>query len=983
MWMPQFGLCFRGMSHIYPVFMRCVASVFVEAKLIARSHPALHYGSKGVQKTHLLDLISTAWFNLRVRRSTGEQWGMFVSVVLMLCMILISLGSFTMHVFFGVGNAVQAQLFLPNVFDHPGDPYGQGAGVTDITQGPGNITASVTPLFDARIADHTQGTGISSDYALMVLDKILRQSMTGPIGTGGILQNALTGIMLTYNTGMALLAGMITLWMVMSMVLATARAGTIGGGRHNMVWAPIRMVFALGIIMPLGAQGYSAGQYMVMKLAEWGSNLGTRGWVTYINGVVGDQTLLAPFSVGNATSVVTGINKIMVCQLAYNAILYQTTGALDPQQVIRVRQSRTGRDGRLQNRYTNDTSANICGSISYGDPNGVNEDTAAWLNGTGVTTPMDAASAAIAAGPARAMNTNYDANLATAVNTFRNTMMGALALEIQEPMDLGADLGTGAGGTGQTLTLARQLACEIVGRAFVQDPPTNPNPVATLPAPYGCGAGYTPPVARPTAQVPEEQVARLMDRVRCVFDGSAPVKATSPGCALAPGAKGALMTYITAGGMMAEMQARGWAGMGMWYQTIATLNAQIAGSKEMPVTVEPGTMWDGGMKDGTQNTMKCPGSWNPARECDTTEIEDKTAMALGEYDAWWSLASAPAEASTTPNGTEPVQERNYSVKPSTSSNGGGDGIVSMAIGAITRGWQGLATWVLNQITPRTADEFFIFNAVDVAATNTYPMATLVDAGHSLITWSLIVFGALSVIQILSSSEALFSSIGIGIAASSLMNTLSTMSMAVLMAGCVISFYLPVLPLLRVAFAVMTWMVSIFEAIVMVPIAALAHLGTEGEGLGTSARAAWILWLNVLMRPILVVLGFVGATLIFNTFAVYFHTNFANGALAMVASSSNPITIFIAQVAYSVIYMGILYTAANTSFKLLDIIPNNMMRWMGGVAADPSMDDGSDGKMLAAATILKDAAPQFKTKDKAAGGKEKPGASEDNKPKPSA
>ena len=507
MWMPQFGMCFRGMSHIYPVFMRCVASVLVEAKLIAKTHPALHYGSKGVKKAHLLDLLSTAWFNLRVRRSTGEQWGMFVGVVLMLSMILVSLGSFTMHIFFGVGNAVQAQLFLPNVFDHPGDPYGQGGGITDIDSGPGNITATTTPLFDARISDQaTSGTGISTDYALMLLDKILRQSMTGPIGTGGILQNALTGIMLTYNTGMALLAGIITLWMVMSMVVATARAGTIGGGRHNMIWAPIRMIFALGIILPLGAQGYSSGQYMVMKLAEWGSNLGTQGWVAYINGVVGDQTLLAPFSVGNASSIVAGLNKIMVCKLAYNAMLYQTTGVLEPQQLIRIRQNRTHRDGRLQNRYTNDTSANICGTVTYGDPNGINEDTAAWLDGTGVTTPMDAASAAIAASPARQLNTNYDNNLATALNTFRSTMLGSLDSEIGEPMDITLDvLGTGtSGAAGPTVILARQLACEIVGRALTPEPATNPNPVATLPAPYGCGAGYTPPVAAPTAAIPEQ-----------------------------------------------------------------------------------------------------------------------------------------------------------------------------------------------------------------------------------------------------------------------------------------------------------------------------------------------------------------------------------------------------------------------------------------------------------------------------------------------
>src|SRR5690606_6309042 len=111
-------------------------------------------------------------------------------------------------------------------------------------------------------------------------------------------------------------------------------------------------------------------------------------------------------------------------------------------------------------------------------------------------------------------------------NTFRNTMMASLSGELNEPMDITPNQlgsGTNAAGPGQTIVLARQLACDIVGRAFIQDPPTNPNPVATLPLPYGCGAGFVPPAARPTAAIPEEQVARLMDRVRCVFDGSAPI----------------------------------------------------------------------------------------------------------------------------------------------------------------------------------------------------------------------------------------------------------------------------------------------------------------------------------------------------------------------------------------------------------------------------------------------------------------------------
>ncbi|HYD17598.1 MAG TPA: hypothetical protein VEF76_03870, partial [Patescibacteria group bacterium] len=258
LFMPQFRMCFRGFSHIYPVFVRCLAQVFAEAKLISPQHNALFYGAKEVPNTHLFDLFGTAWFTLRVTRSSAQQWAMFTGVVLMVMMMVIAIGAAFLRIFFGIGNVVQAQLFLPRVFEHPCTPYGGGAGCagpgeTAITGGTSTISGAGLGLFDTRVSDAT----VSSDYALMVFDKILRQAATAPVGNGGLLQNALTQLMGMYNTGMTLIAGVVTLWMIMSIVVATARTGKLGGGRHNMVWAPIRMVFALGIIFPLGAQGFS------------------------------------------------------------------------------------------------------------------------------------------------------------------------------------------------------------------------------------------------------------------------------------------------------------------------------------------------------------------------------------------------------------------------------------------------------------------------------------------------------------------------------------------------------------------------------------------------------------------------------------------------------------------------------------------------------------------------------------------------------
>src|SRR5690606_10233421 len=166
--------------------------------------------------------------------------------------------------------------------------------------------------------------------------------------------------------------------------------------------------------------------------------------------------------------------------------------------------------------------------------------------------------------------------------------------------------------------------------------------------------------------------------------------------------------------------------------------------------------------------------------------------------------------------------------------------------------------------------------------------------------------------------------------STLGTLIGMMAKGMFMGGVMIGVYLPILPLIRVAFAVLTWIISVFEAVVMVPIAALGHLSSEGEGIAGSsgARNAWILWLNVLMRPMLVVLGFVGAMLIFNAFALYFHVAFANG-IELARNSLGGLSWITSVFTYSVVYVMTLYTACNTTFKLLDVIPDAMMRWMGG------------------------------------------------------
>ena len=947
--------------------MRCLALMFVQARLVPDDHPALYYGAEGVPKTEIRDLFGEAWFTLRTTKASTYQYGIFASIIMMLVTLTAAIGAFILRVAFGLGDVAQAQIFA-----HPCSPYSGGAfpagspppcggpGLTEIQAGPATAVAP-GGLFDSRVND----AGISADYALMVLDKILRQAASGTPGTGGTLQNALTGLMQVYNSGVTLVAAAMLFWMVVSIVIDAAKTGMFGGGRHNMVWAPIRIVFALGIMVPLGSQGFSSGQYMVMKLAEWGSNFGTQGWVAYVNGVITDDSLLSPFAANNPSTLVSTITKVMTCQVAYNAFLAEAD-ITDARQYIEVKTDASNRTPWVRNRYTNTTGSNLCGTIVYGTAaNAATEDMNLMLGGSGggLTTPMDAASVAATGGGARTRYTNFKDGLNTAIASFRNQMMGALTADLTENNQFGD-----AGGDGAVITLARGLACQIVAMRYAQ-PGTANNPVGNIPAPWqNCGTNYTTPGNDPDATDAQAILDQMMGSIGAAYDGNA-----SP--AAAGSAKDRLLDYIqgispAGGGMIDEMRVRGWAGMGMWYLDIAQLNGALHAAREPTVSVEPGTLWEGagkgGFWSGLWSKVKCFGRWLFGRACTNPKIEEKVVAVLADYDRWWANVTRPGTAGRTDNATD---QRNADL-----GDGDSGGLLDKILGAIsfvknlvTGNGQAIVEWVVNKVWGRN-NSIFLFDAVDLAATNTYPLASLSHVGYSLIYWGTGVMGGLTIVQMIFSASAATFSAGGGLAISALANGIASICTTMIIAGVMIAFYLPVLPFVRVAFAVLTWMVSVFEAVVMVPIAALAHLTTEGDGLAGGARTAWILWLNVLMRPILVVFGFVAGMLIFNTFAVYFHTTFNQGAISVAAAQNNFLMVMVAQVAYSVIYLGVLYTAANTSFKLMDLFPNSLMRWMGGTA-DHSMDDDNDGMMLAATQLLGGMKPNFdfsKKKDDAGG-----------------
>lgn len=142
-------------------------------------------------------------------------------------------------------------------------------------------------------------------------------------------------------------------------------------------------------------------------------------------------------------------------------------------------------------------------------------------------------------------------------------------------------------------------------------------------------------------------------------------------------------------------------------------------------------------------------------------------------------------------------------------------------------------------------------------------------------------------------------------------------------GATLSIYIPLIPYMIFTVAVVGWFLLVIEAIVAAPILALSFILPSGEELGKIMQGLMLL-LNILLRPTLMLFGFVLASRLYR--AIIELVNFSIlGNFAMLESSKSDF----AWVALLALYGAFVVALSNKCFSLIYAIPDKILRWMGG------------------------------------------------------
>ena len=911
--LPRFGDLFFTGFHLFAFFM---AQVYRGVRLLPADHPTLNPSNIG--QFGVRDVIGAATRHLVWKRENIDQILVYMAILMGLLLVVLQALTFLMAVAVPQASAASgftsmfsaaypeqdiAFILLDRVFGVPG--------IFNSCVSMGTICAGVEP------------TTMDFDYS-------------NPAYTPDVFpwafHEGLHALFSFYSVGLLLVAVFILIYYVIVIVAETAQTGTPFGKRFNTVWAPIRLVVAFGLLIPV-ANGLNSAQYITLYAAKWGSNFATNGWREF-NRAMGDS----------AAGMAQGLNLVVkpkepdpqpllqFMTLAHECKIFAETTTANPGIPAAEKLDGCTEDKReieayiVKPGYDTNGSAKFLRDTNYGGARDFAENNDIIIRFGTKSCRKN-----------YAMAGNIEptcGEISLPVNSLTNP--GALAVQ-SGYYDLIKHL-WGGYGSGATITTYNRTP-DVEKR--------DPQVKACVPSFYNTvlnsGTGdmkireyalsyfQNGVTDEKTGQCNKNEAAKyntdyenlklppgnwMRDATRNYSVGSeepSPETASvttraAPYSAYegAAGSQDVIIRNILRDGVIEMSDAiasgdynvtvsednlqRGWATAGIWYNKIAEMNGALIGAAwDLPATTRyPEIMM---------------------RVLATKKQTDQQVSTNTMFD--------PAVS----NGTQALDSAQSSY--------------ASAMSNITKQWnQSRAVSPTGNVLADFVNVLFgiqgLFDLRYEQNSRAHPLAMLVGIGKGLIEASIRNMGlglGSGLFSILPSLFGITPAAELATAISSFFIMIATTTLT---AGFVLYYVIPFLPFLYFFFAVGNWLKGVFEAMVGVPLWALAHLRIDGNGLpGEAAINGYFMLFEIFLRPIIILFGFLASITVFAAMASVLHEVFEVAVNNLTGSASaSGASQAVDKFFYTVMYAVIMYILALSSFKLIDLVPNQIMRWMG-------------------------------------------------------
>ncbi len=895
-----------------------MAQIYAMAGLLPPNHPYLNPENKG--RYGVRHVIAEAANNLQLNKHNLDKififFALLVGAVILIMQFVIMIGVFLINTAWAIPIADLFDTLNPQ---------------TDIAY---NLLTLVFGVPDIYCS--SSSPGVCSDSNALVPFPI---------------HNGLHDLFQFYSFGLLLIGVLILLYFIIVIIAETAVTGSPFGRRFQNVWVPVRIVVALGLLVPIN-YGLNSGQYLTLYTAKLGSSLATSGWLRYNNTIenhslfggggnganpMGEkETLIALPKRPDAGSIVQAMSLIHTCAYSY----WATAGEL-PENANGARPFTAG-----HYHYTTGTQP-----VAGNDPIKIRP----WFVKTSPNTFP-------APGPETRYEVRNNTTIQEALDFYGN---GNIIIRFGEHKTSGNPHSE----TGEVKPYCGDITIPVVsvlGRNVPVGSPGSSAAMIILDAYFTMvrnmwfrGAAGAEPLSRAAVLFYENSTSQQNRTVRTCDPAEACGGLGLPSCTALLFTAERECTHLTPSKEWSEtikdqiqsliidvalldawtfylnnsdieientILNRGWAGAGMWFNRLAHLNGTFQDS----ITALPHMSLYPSVMEYVRDTQQAENAGVTGTELFKPYLSRERQIPFGPGDKNTAIAL----------------HKTYEL---WNEDGGASGDPEKEV--MYNAFMDAMNMVLG------TDGLF-----DIRGANVHlnPLVQLIMIGKGMVESTIRNLGVAAGTSFMggianaagSGANNFFAGV------SSMMTSTAFLGLT---AGLVLFYVLPFLPFVYFFFAVGSWVKSIFEAMVGVPLWALAHIRLDGEGLpGESASNGYFLLLEIAVRPILTVFGLVAALLIFTAQVRVLHfiwdlvvensAGFSDTSLVTLnaayfdPASTNPRDAvkrgIIDQFFFTVIYTIIVYMLATASFKLIDSIPDNILRW-GGIGVSAFGDTNQD------------------------------------------
>ncbi|MAF68585.1 MAG: hypothetical protein CMH25_04490 [Micavibrio sp.] len=850
MLLPQVGERLRtfGFNFSYLAFL--MGQILSTVRLIPKAHPYLN--SNNLNRFGIRDVLALAASRLKFNWDNSDQIIFFGLVLLTIGILLLQFVA--MIFFFTTSSAYAAGQFLGFFITNPP----------------------------------------TNDIAFMMLDKVFGvpnvfMSKFSPNELGAIspFHAGFHALLAFYSRSMLLVGMVIVFYYAFAVVAESVQTGIPFGERFAKIYAPIRLVLAILLLIPL-AYGFNLGQYGTLYIAKWGSSMATNGWQQFIRSVdnildANPESLIVTPNPPDLKPTIRFFSTAKVCEAAYE-------GFYDGE-------NRT-RDIEISPYLVNNTK----------DPSSI----AVNLSGPDYQTALqyyDYRSVTVVYGEKNdELHTSYPGNVrpycgAATIET--GSINQSFAQDIYESyFELTKYLWESPVLTNYGKKFG---AVFYPGSDLLGDPASYPVSIGE----YNWGAD--------TDQEPSiEFLSAYLGYQQSTFDTL--IRDTMQARNLS--------SYYGFDFSEEDVQ-QGWGGAGLWYNRLADVNgAVIEAAYDMPTPSQQPEIMEfvASSKSQFLTTLFSNDMYNPVVEggCGETNSGQPRQDCIQwnggdrmEYDRY--IANILYHADKTFN-------RDLVINPERAPRAHDPGAIGRVLSLIF-GAEGL---------------FSIRENEDI-----HPLAQMTAMGKSIME-STVRNLAIGTSISLGAGALSGRSGDLGSGVQGVAGTFYTLGSITMTIGFLLYYVIPMLPFMYFFFAVGKWVMTIFEAIVAMPLWALAHLKIDGDGLsGPAAAQGYFLLLEIFVRPILVIFGMIAGISVFTAIVIIMNdlwdlvaSNLTGHDFSGFSDDSTNIT-DLTDIAYyregvdvffyTLIYTVVVYMMAMSSFKLVDQIPNSILRWINSSA----------------------------------------------------